>query len=129
MNTAINLNIIRSACYRLRLRSHVRLSGIQIACVYLSLVSTRVVTRDALWCGVENLKKYLRPVTSKTWFPKVSSGLRYYIPNNILPWKQYHVTTLLSSTNSVCSGRHVGHVRRSCIEISLLVMFCLVFIG
>ena len=74
-------------------------------------VSTGMVIRGALWCGVANPEKIASdPVSktaavataSKTWFPKLSSGIGLWYPNNTLPSKQWHVTTLLSSTNSVC---------------------------
>ena len=77
-------------------------------------VSTGMVTRSALWYGVANPEKL-----PQTRFKKLPQGpLRlkrgsqnsrlasaYYIPNNALLWKQCHVTTLLSSMSSFCSGR------------------------
>ena len=62
MNTAIKLNIIRSTCYRLRVRSHVPLSGIQIACVlHLPLVKFQQEWSQ----GVANPKKNASDPVSK----------------------------------------------------------------
>ena len=70
-----------------------------------------------------------RPLHQKRASPNFRLASAHYILNNTFPWKQCHVTTLSSSTNSVCSGQHVGHVRRSCTKIFFeLVMLCLVFV-
>ena len=111
VNTAIKLNIIRSTCYRLRVRSHMLLSGIQIACVlHLSLVKFQQKWSQ----GVASLEKMpltrcqklpQRLLRQKRGSPNSRLASAYYILNNALPWKQCHVTTLLSSMNSACAQR------------------------
>ena len=67
-------------------------------------VSTGMVSRGARVCGVANPEKNASDPVSKTAAtPRLASAC--YIPNNALPWKQCHVTTLLSSMNSACALR------------------------
>ena len=109
MNTAIKLNIIRYACYRLRVQSHALLSGIQIACVlHLSLIKFQQEWSQ----DVTSPEKSLRPVVKNCHSarcvkirgsPNSRLASAYYILSNALPWKQCHVTTLLSSMNSACA--------------------------
>ena len=73
-------------------------------------VSTGMVTRGAQWCGVANPEKQClrpgcqklpqRPLRQKCGSPNSRLASDYHIPNNALPWKQRHMTTLLSSMNS-----------------------------
>ena len=59
-----------------------------------------------------------RPLRQKRGSPNSRLASVYYTPNNALPWKQCHVTTLLSSIIlPVHSGWHVGQVRRSCTKL------------
>ena len=101
-------------------------------------VSTGMVSKGAQWCGVANPEKTMpqtrcqklpeRPLRQKRGSPNSRLASVYYIPNNALPWKQCHVTTLLSSMNSACAQRSAKW-GVPVPNLSLLVMLCLVFVG
>ena len=65
---------------------------------------------------------------SKRGSPNSRLASVYYIQNNALPWKQCHVTTLLSSMISACAQRS-DKWGVPVPNLSLLVMLCLVFVG
>ena len=69
-----------------------------------------------------------RPLRQKRGSPNSRLASAYYILNNALPWKQCHVTTLLSSMNSACAQRSAKW-GVPVPNFSLLVMLCLVFVG
>ena len=102
-------------------------------------VSRGMVSRGVEWCGVANPEKMpptqcqklpQRPLRQKRGSPNSRLASAYCIPNNALPWKQWHVTTLLYSTACLCTA--VGMSAKWGVPVpnlSLLVILCLVFVG
>ena len=86
----IKLNIIRSTCYRLRVRSHLLLSGIQIACVlHLSLVKFQQEWSQDVANPEKNAshlvsKTATAATASKTWFAKLPSGVSLLYPKQCI---------------------------------------------